>query len=74
METGGIEPIALTPSKTAISKNPRTESGTVNDDRGPNDPDLARLVKVWPDLQDTVKRAIMDLIRAREPSPKGEHE
>ena len=72
VETGGIEQASLTQPKTTISKNPRTESDTVNNDRRQNDPDLAYLSKVWPDLQDSVKQVIMDLIKAQEPSPKGD--
>ena len=70
METGGIEQPSLTHSKTAISEDRRTESGTVKDDCRKNDPDLAYLVKVWSSLQDTVKKAIMDLTESKEPSPK----
>ena len=59
----GVELSGPTPSKTPISENQRTESGTVDDDCGQNDPDLAPLIKVWPDLQDDVKQTIINLIR-----------
>ena len=59
----GLEHPALKPPKTAISRKVRTESGTVKDDRGQNDPDLAHLVEAWPTLQDTVKQTIANLIR-----------
>ena len=44
-------------------KNPRTESGTVDNEKGPNEPDLAYLIKVWSDLQDTIKRTIIKIVR-----------
>jgi len=59
----GVELSGPTPSKNPISSNSGTESGTVDDDRGQNDPDLAYLIKVWPSLQDTVKQDILNLIR-----------
>ena len=58
----GLEHPALTPPETAISGDTRTESGTVKDDRGQNDPDLARLVEAWPTLSACVKQTILDLI------------
>ena len=62
METGGIEPTALTPTKTAISENPRTESGTVNDETQQDDRDLARLIESWPTLPEDIKAQITNLI------------
>jgi len=59
----GIEHVAPPQPKTAISMNPRTDSGTVNGDRGRNDSDLAHLIEVWPDLQATVMQVILNLIR-----------
>jgi len=60
----GLEHSGLKTIKTSISENPRTESGTVQDDSGQNDPRLAHLIKVWPDLQDTVKQQINELIHS----------
>jgi len=59
----GLEHPAFTPPKTPISGKVRTESGTVKDDRGQNDPDLAHLVEAWPHLPDPIKQTILNLIR-----------
>jgi hypothetical protein len=52
-------------SKTPISGNPpekRTESGTVESQNAPSDPELALIVRRWPDLpaeiRDTILRAV----------------
>ena len=59
---GDIERAAPPRPKAAISKNTRTESGTVQDGSGQGDPRLAKLVQAWPDLKDAVKRSILNLI------------
>jgi len=63
METGAIEQAALPQPKTAISKNRRTGSGTVCGGKGQNDPGLAHLIEVWPNLQAPVKRDILNLMQ-----------
>ena len=63
MGRAGFEQSALKASKTPIPENPRTESGTVKDDRGQNDPDLARLIESWPTLPNPIKQTILNLIR-----------
>lgn len=70
MPETGVELSGPTPSKTPISENPRTESGTVDDDCGQNDPDLAHLVEAWPHLPDHIKQDILSLIRQH----GGDHE
>ena len=59
MEMEGIEPSALTPSKSHISPHGGTESGTLDDK---NDPELARLTAIWPTLPKQVKSKLTDLI------------
>ena len=58
----GFEHSALTLSKTPISENVRTESGTHDAPKSPNDPDLARLIEAWPGLPGCIKAAIIALI------------
>ena len=65
MGRAGFEHSALKASKTPISENPRTESGTVKDDRGQNDLDLARLIESWPHLPEHTKRDILNLTKDR---------
>jgi hypothetical protein len=58
----GIELSSLTPSKTAISQTQRAKNGALD---GKIYPDLAEIVKAWPELPGHIKAAIKALIRTR---------
>jgi hypothetical protein len=62
MGRAGFEPSPLTGSKTPISENLRTESGTVDAPRSPSDPDLAQIINLWSDLPQDIKKTIRTLI------------
>ena len=55
MESKGIEPSSLTAFKTAISETGGGKSGAPAD---ANDPDLAEVVKAWPELSEDTRTAI----------------
>jgi hypothetical protein len=64
----GFGPATLTASKTPLSENLRTESGTVADDLTRSDPtradtDLAAIVRAWPHLPESTKLRILDLAK-----------
>jgi hypothetical protein len=54
--------------KTGDSETRGAESGALRDDPAPatphDDPDLTRLVRVWPDLPEPIRRAVVALIDA----------
>jgi hypothetical protein len=54
----GIERPPLSLSKHAIPEDVRTKSGTVDGEKAPSDPDLAKIVAAWPRLPDAVRSAI----------------
>jgi hypothetical protein len=56
-----LPPLAL--AKTAISENLRTESGTVESENTPLDPDLAKIVAAWPQLPEAVRSALLAIVR-----------
>jgi len=55
----GLEQTALALSKTAIPAQTGTESGTLNRENAPIDPDLVRLIEAWPTLSDEARADIL---------------
>jgi hypothetical protein len=54
-------------SKTPISLNPtekRTESGTVESQNAPCDPELALIQDRWPKLPEHIRAAVLALVRS----------
>ncbi len=64
----GLEPVTTTGCKTKhLQQRPPmggAESGAVVGRTAPSDPDLAKVIEVWPTLPDPIKRAIMAMIDA----------
>jgi len=60
----GVEQTALTPAKTPISEAERTESGTIDAEKAPPDPDLTLITQCWPSLPKHVKAAVVTLIQS----------
>ncbi|MHC4517705.1 MAG: hypothetical protein ACYTAS_03880 [Planctomycetota bacterium] len=59
----GLERPPLARSKTLISQERGTESGTVDVNKTPEDPDLALIVERWPSLPEHIKEAVLALVR-----------
>ena len=66
-EGNRTSPVAA--SKTGISEERSTESGTVDAPKGPLDPELALIQERWPKLPEHIRQAVLALIRAH---PGGE--
>jgi hypothetical protein len=60
----GLEPAPRTPSKTPISEESGTESGTVGAPKPLEDPDLALITNRWPDLPEATRSAIVAIVKA----------
>jgi hypothetical protein len=60
----GLEQTALTPTKTLISKDAGTKSGTVDDKILEKFPELQKVITSWPLLPEQVKKQILSLIEA----------
>ena len=67
METKGIEPLPLAPSKTPISTKSGAKCGAVDDKKHP---ELARLIEVWPELSEHTKKAIKALVQTHKMEKK----
>ncbi len=63
MRLKGSELSALALSKTVISPDVRTESGTPDAQNTPLDPDLALIVDRWPNLPEPIRQAVLALVR-----------
>jgi len=59
----GLEQTALTPSKTPIVSPRGTESGTLDAQNTPSDPDLALIVDRWANLPEHIRQAVLVLVR-----------
>ena len=60
----GLEHPAITPPRTPISTDVRTESGTPGAQNTPSDPDLTFIQKRWAGLPEPVKAAVLALVRS----------
>ena len=60
----GLEPGRKTPEKTRIPESSGAESGAVGGEIGPIEPDLQRIIEVWPRLSEKVKSATLAMIDA----------
>ncbi len=58
----GLEQSALTPSKTTISLNDSTKSGTVNDKILEKFPELEQIISAWPELPEHIRKTILILV------------
>jgi len=67
MGDAGIEHPPLVLSKTPISKDPRTESGTLSAGIGGSSPDsdLQLIIRRWPDLAPEVRAAIARMAKSK---------
>lgn len=59
----GFEPSALTPPEAPISEDERTESGTANVKKPPEDRDLALVADRWASLPERIKEAVLAPVR-----------
>ena len=70
MEPGGIEPRAGSTKRckdrgsTPAHNQGGAESGAVENDTAPTDPELAKVIETWPSLPEAIKRAILAMIDA----------
>jgi hypothetical protein len=63
MGGAGFEQAPLAAPKTPISETVRTESGTIDGEKAPLDPDLAKIVAAWPGLPPAVRSAVLAIVR-----------
>ena len=70
MGRAGPEHPPVTVSKTLISEGGGAKSDAHNAPKPVQDPDLAKVVKAWPELPEHIKAAIKALIQTHKPEKK----
>jgi hypothetical protein len=67
----GLEPVSVTPGVANELRNSPNSSGAKSDASGAQsaisrtaDPDLAKVIRRWPDLPESVKAGILAMVRA----------
>ncbi len=60
----GVEHSPLAVSKTAISETPSAESGALESEKPPLDPDLRLIQDRWPQLPEHIRQAVLALVRS----------
>ncbi len=64
MPKRGLEQPPYSTGKTPLSETGGAESGAVGAAKPSFDPDLARLIEIWPSLSEASKRAILETVSA----------
>ena len=71
MGPGGLEPPTVTKrnsNELRDAEDPRgAESGAVDTETAPIDPDLAAVIDAWPGLPEAAKAGIVAIVRAYDP-------
>jgi len=64
--------IPVSASKTPIPQERGTESGTVEGEDTPKDPELALIVERWPKLSEHIRAAVLTLVRTSAENKRGD--
>ena len=64
LETKGLEQPQDSPEKTTVSEQGGAESGAQAAPTSVSDPDLAAVVKAWPELPESVRAGIAAMVKA----------
>lgn len=60
----GLEQTAFLPPKSAISQTSGAESGALESEKPPLDPDLRLIQDRWPQLPEHIRQAVLALVRS----------
>jgi hypothetical protein len=63
----GLEDPANSPENRPIARQGGAKSGALCDDFFPTDPDLALIVKRWPELPEPIRAGIVAMLKAAAP-------
>ena len=56
--------LAENAEENSVSQDSAAHGAAVQQDHGPNDPDLVAIIEAWPELSEAVKAAFMALLAA----------